>query len=356
MTQVLVSRADIGTTAIDDADMPALEEGQVLLAVEQFAVTANNITYAAMGEAMRYWDFFPARDGWGIVPVWGHARVVHSRSEGIDAGERIYGYWPMASHAILTPGAVKPDSFVDTAPHRQHLAAVYNRYRRIAADAGHRGDREDVRAVFEPLFLTSWLIRAMFARENWHGADTLVMTSASSKTALALAHFTRRASPEIARIGLTSPGNVGLVQATGLYDRVLPYDAADALRGASAVAVDFAGNGAVLRRVHEALGAGLSYSCLVGLTHWDARGGAGSDLPGPKPMLFFAPDHVAATVAERGSGGFASAVAADWAAFAEDAASLVTIRPVAGLEAAADAYRALVKGEGRADEGIVVRV
>lgn len=355
MNHVLVRRDAISDCEVRDCALPQIGPGEILLAVEQFAVTANNVTYATMGDTMKYWDFFPAPDGFGIVPVWGHAHVAASNVEEFDVGERIYGYLPMASHLVVRPGTVKSGSFVDIAAHRHHLAAVYNQYRRLAADPGHHADREDVRAVFEPLFMTSWLIRAMFAGERWLGADTLVMTSASSKTALALAHVAKAQSPEIARIGLTSPGNMDFVRGTGLFDRVLPYEGVAALTGANAVSVDFAGNGPVLRAVHQAVGDGLKYSCLVGLTHWESRGGAG-DLPGPKPILFFAPAHMATMIAELGGEGFGRAVAESWGKFATDAANLVRIAPVDGLTAGAHAFKALVDGDATPDVGIVVRL
>jgi NADPH:quinone reductase-like Zn-dependent oxidoreductase len=356
MSQILVRREAISISEVRDVPAPQIGPGEILLAIEQFAVTANNVTYAAMGDAMKYWDFFPAPDGFGIVPVWGHAHVAASNVEGFALGERVYGYLPMASHLVVSPGAVRPGSFADTAPHRQHLAAVYNQYRRLAADPGHHPTREDIRSVFEPLFMTSWLIERMFARENWHGADTLVMTSASSKTALALAHVAKAQSPEIARIGLTSAGNIDFVRGTGLYDRVLPYDGIGAMTGANAVSVDFAGNGAVLRSVHGALGVGLKYSCLVGLTHWEDRGGAGADLPGPKPILFFAPAHMANMLAELGGEGFGRAVATSWNAFAEDAEKMVKIAPIEGLLAGAEAFKAAVHGDAKPNVGIVVRL
>ncbi len=356
MTQILVRRDAISVSEVRDTPTPAIGPGEILLAVEQFAVTSNNVTYAAMGEGMKYWDFFPAPGGFGIVPVWGHAHVRASNVEGFAVGERVYGYLPMASHLIVSPGAVKPGSFADSAPHRQHLAGVYNQYRRLAADPGHYPEREDVRSVFEPLFMTSWLIRAMFARENWHGADTLVMTSASSKTALALAHVAKAQSPEIARIGLTSAGNVDFVRGTGLYDRVLPYDGVAALAGANAVSVDFAGNGAVLRSVHGALDEGLKYSCLVGLTHWENRGGAGADLSGPKPILFFAPAHMATMLKELGGEGFGRAVATSWNAFAHAAEHLVRIIRVPDLAGARVAFASLVDGAAKPDIGTVVRL
>ncbi len=355
MTHVLVRRTAIGDCTIGSTGVPQIGPGEVRLAVEQFAVTTNNVTYAAMGDAMHYWDFFPAPDGYGIVPVWGHAHVEASNVERFAVGERIYGYLPMASHLVVRPCAVKAGSFIDTTPHRQHLAAAYNQYRRLSADPGHDASREDLRAVFEPLFMTSWLIRAMFAGQGWHGADTLVMTSASSKTALALAHGAKAQSPEIARIGLTSPGNMDFVRSTGLYDRVLPYDGTAALAGANAVSVDFAGNGVVLRAVHDAVGDGLKYSCLVGLTHWESRGGAG-DMPGPKPILFFAPTHMAVMRDTLGAEGFGRAVSESWSSFAAAAEKLVRIAPVEGLAAGAVAFKALADGDARPDVAIVVRL
>ena len=41
--------------------------------IDAFALTANNVTYAAFGgPPMNYWHFFPADDpAYGRVPVWG---------------------------------------------------------------------------------------------------------------------------------------------------------------------------------------------------------------------------------------------------------------------------------------------
>jgi hypothetical protein len=252
---------------------------------------------------------------------------------------------------------VTPTGFVDGAAHRAARAAVYNQYRRLAADPGHHPDREDVRMVFEPLFTTSFLIEAMFRRERWYGAERLVMTSASSKTAMALAHVARAASPEIERIGLTSARNIGFVERTGLYDRVLGYDEVGELGAGSSVAVDFAGNGATLASVHRALGDALKYSCLVGLTDWQHRGGFGAvELPGPKPVLFFAPDHMATSLAELGPKGFQEAVGTRWRDFAGDAVALVKIEAVEDLAAARDAFIVTVEGRASPDAATVVRL
>ncbi|MBK8272977.1 MAG: DUF2855 family protein [Sphingomonadales bacterium] len=297
---VQILRSDLTRTERQSQPAPSLGPGSVLLRVESFAVTANNVTYAVMGEGFGYWNFFPAPEGWGIVPMWGHAIVEASEHPDIAVGERVYGYLPMASHLRVEPGNISKGSFSDMAAHRQPMSPVYNQYRRLEGDPTHDPAREAQRMIFQPLFGTSFLIEAMFAKENWFGADTLVMTSASSKTSLALAHVARAKAPQIRRIGLTSAGNCEFVAKSGLYDEVLSVWRDRETGRHNAVSVDFAGNSSVLRAIHEALGDGLKYSCLVGATHVDARGQGDAALPGPAPILFFAPDHMNAAVKEMG--------------------------------------------------------
>ncbi len=82
----LIATGDLHDCRTQDSEPPAPGEGEALLSVEHFGLTANNITYAAFGEAMSYWRFFPAPDGWGRMPVWGFATVAESRAEGLPEG------------------------------------------------------------------------------------------------------------------------------------------------------------------------------------------------------------------------------------------------------------------------------
>ena len=162
----------------------ALQPGQARLRIEHFALTANNITYAAFGESMRYWQFFPAPEGWGCIPAWGFATVSASRAEGVAAGLRLYGYVPMATHLVVQPVGVKGDGFSDGAAHRQTLPPIYNRYQHTAPESA---DVEGVRALLRPLFTTAFLIDDFVAANDAFGATTLLLSSASSKTAFATA-------------------------------------------------------------------------------------------------------------------------------------------------------------------------
>jgi hypothetical protein len=354
---ILLTKADLAHAESVDVALPTLADGAVRLKVETFAVTANNVTYAVIGDMFGYWNFFPTGvDGQGIVPVWGHAVVTASNCAEIAVGERVYGYLPMGSHVDVIPGRISAGGFTDLSEHRQPMAVIYNQYSRLNADPEHDPAREDARMIFGPLFKTGFLIEAMFRRENWFGAGQVVMTSASSKTSMALAHCTKQSSPQIKRIGLTAAGNVGFVESTGLYDLVLAYGDVARLPDEPSVAVDFAGNAAVGRAVHTHLGDALKYSCSVGATHVAGRQGTGTPLPGPAPILFFAPDHAAATVKELGPKGFGEAVGKSWNSFVAVTDGAVTVDHREGLQAAADAFVATLNGTADPAVGIVVQV
>jgi hypothetical protein len=354
---VTLTKANLTQAHIVESDLGLLADGAVRLKVESFSVTANNVTYAVIGDMFHYWNFFPTGvDGQGIVPMWGHAVVEASNHPEIAVGERVYGYLPMGTHVDVIPDKVSPGGFLDTSAHRQPMAVIYNQYSRLAADPEHDPAREDARMIFGPLFKTGFLIEAMMRREDWFGADQVIFTSASSKTAMALAHCAKEGSPGVKLIGLTSAGNVAFVRSTGLYDEVHSYDAVDAIAAVPSVAVDFAGNATLGRAVHTHLANVLKYSCSVGVTHVDGRQGTGEPLPGPAPVLFFAPTEAAATVKALGPQGFAEAVGESWKGFVAATDGFVTIDHRNGLETARDAFLATYKGEADPAVGIVVRV
>jgi hypothetical protein len=223
-------------------------------------------------------------------------RDTELRGERIREGERVYGYFPMSSHLVVQADRVSDASFVDAAPHRAKLPPVYNQYQRLGAE--HRRELEDAQMLFRPLFMTSFVIDDFLARRDFFGAKQIVLSSASSKTSLSLAWLlSRRPAPRARVVGLTSPQHGAFVARTACYDQILPYAEVASLVRAPTVYVDMAGNAGVLATVHHHLGAELKHSCLVGATHWEARGagfGAREPLPGPKPELFFAPDHIRA--------------------------------------------------------------
>ena len=319
--QFQVHKRALAQTRRVQREAPALADGQVRVRVDLCAYTANNITYAAFGEAMAYWAFFAPFDAadvnWGCIPVWGFGDVIESRCAGVEPGERLYGCWPTASHAVLTPERTTPAGLVDGAVHRAALHAVYNQYSRCLADPLYSADTEAEQSLLRPLFTTSWLIDDFLADQgllaDGDGPVRVLLSSASSKTAYAAAAMLQRRSG-IEVVALTSAANRAFCASLGLYHQVLDYDALEQLAPqGSAVYVDFAGNAALRRRVHEHLPA-LAYSCAVGGTHVDQLGG-GAGLPGPKPTLFFAPAQINKRVADWGSEVFQQRLIEAWRGF-----------------------------------------
>ncbi|MEM9037513.1 MAG: DUF2855 family protein [Actinomycetota bacterium] len=354
---LVVGRDDLHRSEILEGvgDDVGLAAGHALLRVDAFALTANNITYGVAGDLIGYWNFFPAEDGWGRIPVWGFADVVRSEVDGLEEGARVYGYLPMSTHLVVEPDRVRPTSFVDGSEHRSQLPPVYNRYRVVSAEPGHDPALEDLESLMRPLFTTSWLIDDFLADESFFGAEAVVLTSASSKTSFGTAFcLARREDHPVEVVGLTSPGNVDFVEGLGCYDTVLTYDdIAQLPADRPTVSVDMAGSTAVLSSLHHHLGDALRHSATVGMTHWDARSGTGA-LPGPEPTLFFAPARIEKRNADWGAGGMDERFGPDWAAFVAAVGDWVTIRHVRGAEAAKTAYLEMLDGVTPPDQAVIM--
>jgi NADPH:quinone reductase-like Zn-dependent oxidoreductase len=346
MTDFLVRRDNLRECRIADFPTPELEPGQALLRVATFGLTANNVTYAVMGEAMSYWDFFPAGDGWGRVPMWGFAEVKRSEVQDVQPGTRLFGYLPPSSHLVVTPADAGRAGFVDASPHRAALPSAYHRYLATGADPFYRADTEAIQMLLRPLFFTSFLIDDQLDDEGLIERGPILVSSASSKTAIAAAFLlSQRDGVEL--VALTSPGNAAFVESLGIYDDTVGYDAIETLDRRPATFVDIAGDRRVRLAVHSHFADELAHSMAVGVTHWEDLPRGEAELPGPAPTFFFAPDRVGKRSRDWGRTGLESRVADAWHPFCEWTEGwLETIRGE-GFEAVRSAYLDVL--EGRVD-------
>jgi hypothetical protein len=349
---VLPAHALQPLTTVSLAPPAELPEHGLWLEIEGFALTANNVSYAVLGERMGYWRFFPAPAGHGCVPVWGHATVRASNHPDIAVGERLYGFLPMASHALLVADRVRLDSLVDASPHRAGLPAVYQHYRRWPAGSADPA-ADALEAVLRPLYSTAWLLAALAAGEP---SATLILTSASSKTALATAALLRSRANRPRLLGLTSAGRVATVQATALYDAVQAYADLSGLAAqveGPAVIYDFAGEAGVRTALHTVLAERLRASWMIGLTHHEATA-APKALPGPAPQLYFAPSHWQQLAAQLGARELEAQMAADWPVLLTQARGWFRIVHGRGVDDMIRIWAALVDGRVRSDEAWVL--
>ncbi|GAA2361290.1 hypothetical protein Cme02nite_39010 [Catellatospora methionotrophica] len=347
-----IARDDLSRTHLARHPVPEPADGEALLRVDRVGMTANNVTYAVLGDAYRYWDFFPAAaagldERWGLGPLWGFAEVVASRTDGVDVGQRVYGYLPPASHLLVRPGRVDERGFRDASPHRAHLPSPYNAYAATTGDASYEADREDLLILFRPLFVTSAMLADRLQDEGFHGAGTLALSSASSKTAYAAAFELQGKGPRL--IGLTSPGNVAFTRDLGCYDAVLPYDGLGELDPAAATAyLDLAANPAVRAALRAHLGDRLVHDVAVGLTHQERATDA--------PAVFFAPDQLRKRTIDWGRPELDRRLAESWRRFAPVAARWVDITVSHGPDGLRDAWLGTLNGTTPPRVGHIIAV
>lgn len=348
--QLDTDRTDLATTLLRDVPTPEVGDGQALLRVDRVGMTANNVTYAVLGDAFRYWEFFPTEPGWGVVPLWGFAEVVESRADGVRVGDRLYGYLPSASHLLVTPGRVDARGFRDETPHRTGLPSPYNAYALTTGDAAYEPHREDLQVLYRPLFWTSYVLADRLLDVDLQPGEVVLLSSASSKTAYGAAFELRQAGREV--VGLTSARNVAFTEGLGCYDRVVAYDDVATLPAVPSRYVDVAGSTALTAALRAHLGAALTGHVVVGVTFQELAP-AGS-LRDTGTAVFFAPDQMGKRIAEWGRAEFERRFAAAWQRFAPVVEGWVDVTVGHGPQALQQAWTEVQSGASSPRTGHVL--
>jgi hypothetical protein len=340
----LVRRTALAECRLDELATPGSADGEVLLRIDRYALTANNITYGVVGDMLGYWRFFPAEGEWGRIPVWGIGTVVASTVDAISPGSRYYGYYPMAGHLLVTPGKVTPAGFADHAVHRRELPPVYNHYALMTDATGFPACQDNQQMVYRPLFTTSFMLDDFFGDNGCFGAEQIILASASSKTAFGTA-FLLRDRPQTL-IGLTSNANRAFVEGLGLYDRVATYDQVASLDASVKSAyVDMSGNRQVLAAIHHHFRDNLVNSCSVGITHHESRDGEDpGTLPGARPAMFFAPSQIQKRHREWGDAEYQRKLGAAWGSFIDAVDDWVSIVESAAPDRLEEVYATVLNG------------
>ncbi|MCP4004264.1 MAG: DUF2855 family protein [bacterium] len=361
-TDFMVNKSDWKDCRFLSAEIPAeIEEGQALLRVDRFAFTANNISYCLAGDSLNYWNFYPAPEGWGRIPTMGFGDVIQSKHPDVAVGQRVFGFFPMSKYLIVQPAATG-DGFTDTAAHRAETAPVYRQYSRTDLDPNYDPAREDQIALMRGLFMTSFLVDDYIADNDHFGARAALVSSASSKTSIALGFLlSKRGHGPV--IGLTSASNASFVESLGFYDRVVTYDQITSVpNDVPSVFVDMAGNAEFKSALHHHFGDQLKLSCSVGATHWEKAGGGnvlsggGADLPGPKPEFFFAPGQIQKRAKDWGPAGLQERIGQAWGEFANASDNWLKVVRGYGPSVVEKVFKDTLEGRCAPNEGHVISV
>ncbi len=361
MKEFQVNKKDLSQTrVIEVGDSHDLSSGQVKAKVEAFSFTSNNITYWAMGDKLNYWQFFPAAKNddnqYGIIPVWGFAEVVASAHNEVPVGERLFGYFPTAQELVMRPAKVNRLNWFDSSEHRTGLAPGYNIYRRVLAESGYDAKHDDLRMLLFPLHITSFCLHDMLASQQWHGAEQIIIISASSKTSLGLAYALHEdaAAPKV--IGLTSAGNQAFVESTAYYQDTFNYDQINGIDATKkTVVVDMSGSGQIISRLHSHLGENMLFSSHVGFTHLDETG-MGEGYIAARSKMFFAPAHIQKRYQDWGATVFESKAAQFMQRAAIDSRRWLGIKHANGLQGLSNYFTAINQGKMPAKQGLIVKM
>jgi hypothetical protein len=342
-----IDRSDIRSARIVESGTPTeLADGQVVMRLERAALTSNNVSYALSGDMLDYWGFFPTEAGWGRLPVMGFGIVTVSKHAEIAVGGRYFGFFPLGDHHVVTASTSR-GGFIDAAPWREKHAMAYRSFER-AEPTPH----DDAILILRGLFLTSYLLEDFLREREYFNAEQVIITSASSKTSIALAHCVQRGS-DLAVIGLTSPKNVEFTSQLGEYDSVFPYDEFDAIARVPSIVVDMAGNPTIVGNVHHALAGSVRYSCSVGATHWNADR-AHTNVPPPRPEFFFAPSQLAKRGKELGRDELNRRINEALGMFIDGSTRWMTVQQTIGATAIRKLYDDLVSGRVDPSVGNIV--
>ena len=270
----------------------------------------------------------------------GYGIVSESANPDIAAGGRYFGFFPVGNEHIVH-AQTSSSGFIDIGVHRENHAMAYRAFDRVADAVG---ENDNAMLIFRGLFMTSFLAEDFLRESNFYDASQVVVTSASSKTSIALAHCLR-AHSTMRVVGLTSDANVDFVTSVGEYHDVVTYSEISTLDPTvQTVIVDMAGNPEIVASVHTHFGELLKYSCSIGATHWDQTSHR-VDTPGPKPQFFFAPSQISKRSKEWGREELNNRLETALTTFIEGSKQWLRIEHLHGTEVASDIYSQLVAGK-----------
>ena len=358
MQEFQTNKEDITQSRLIQAPISTVGNSEVLVKVDRFAFTANNITYAAMGDQLQYWQFFPPHGEdakeWGIIPVWGFADVIESNNTELPVGERLFGYFPPANDLVLKPTKITPMGLTDGSAHRAQLPPTYNMYQRVKHEPSYDKANDKQRMLLFPLHMAFFCLYDLLNSNDWFGAEQVVIISASSKTSTGLAYGLTddKDAPHI--IGLTSDHHLDFVNSIDAYDSVLSYDNLEQIDASKpTVIVDMSANADLLSRLHTHLGDNMRYTSNVGLTHWDESRGADGIIK-ERSHQFFAPSHMQQRMNDWGFDEFNKRSMDYMMKSVAKTTPWLKIPELDGLNSLSKVYQEVCDGKIGPDEGLVV--
>ncbi|KAL0491163.1 cytochrome b [Acrasis kona] len=347
--ELLVSRNDISKFELSTSHIKPLQPGEILLQINKFGLTTNNVTYAVLGEEYHYFDFFPTKKkGMAKVNVWGISTIIKSNVTELPVGEKIFGYFPMSQYVLMKPFKITKSFFYEKRDKLPLDMIVYNQYVRISHDPYYDPRHVDYMLVFRPLWWTSFCLDDFLNEKRFFDAENVIISSASSKTAFGFALMLRRNNRRKKIIGITSGKNMDFVKSLNLYHVVVNYDHVSELEQKPSVYVDVAGDDNLGDTLQSTLGSNLKIRLLAGISHQttEQRSTKGSEVFFAAPWI----DHRRREIGRE----FVRRNVVSWRALMDNVHEWVDITKGYGSKSVIKAYKSLIDGESSPNQGFVL--
>ncbi|KPI37861.1 uncharacterized protein AB675_3041 [Cyphellophora attinorum] len=283
-----------------DLTSSKLKPSSVRIQARLLGLSANNLSYCALGDQLHWYDAFPIpdtlptpyrnSDEYAVAPGWGYAEILESTIEELKPGRRLYGFIPtsnMVTDLKLKPSELgAPGHWTECSEHRAQVMAIYSRYFEAEGDFA-LGSSEYARlwkAALFPAWKSGYILNkfvfasypedpvvsSMPSTVPWSKADAdltqaVVITLGSrSKTCRSFVH-------QLATSRAPGTGPIALVEVSSTREptvpiskwsfqhRVVTYEDASTktslqeiaeLGAKKVVILDFAGRGTALEHIH----------------------------------------------------------------------------------------------------------
>lgn len=324
--QYEIDRNDLRTDRIERNPVKRSDRARVL----QFALTANVVTYALTGGRFGYWKLFPTEAPWIVPPAWGEAALAD--------GSIAFGLVPTGSHVPLDL-APTTSGWRETSAHRASIDPGYNRY---VPASGSLRERENA-LLFRPLVVLGLVLERWLREEGWFEASRVLVSSASSKSALGYAMQHRNGPPLHA---LTGAANRTFVERTRLYESVFIYDDPPPI-AANTLILDFTGDSALVNRLRDRKNDRIPI-VRIGATYAHSASLEGD-------TVFFAPKRIGQEIAVHGLEAFERDRSAAIARFEKHSTDWFSREYVDGPDAICHAFRDLLANRVSPDRLLIAR-
>ncbi|KAJ3337510.1 Acyl-CoA wax alcohol acyltransferase 2 [Gonapodya sp. JEL0774] len=316
--QFIFKQADPREFEVRTTQLGPLKQGEILVRIDKFGVTSNNVSYLATGRSLRYFDFFPVegdkQKALGKMPVWGFATVTHSLSPLVETS---------------------PSAFTvrrDDLPEDRLVYLTYSRVSKRDLPTPTTQELEDQGMLLRGLWSTGYLLadyvlgKNNFSSPTGPPTKTVVIISASSKTAYSLETASTQSSP-----------------------KDLP------IREGGCVVVDMAGDDSVTKAIYDRYGlSGVRQTVRVGASHWSSPVPSVASFRPPNSHFFFAPGWSGERVKELGGAEFARRQRDMWDRTMRVCGAWIKVEKGFGPERSKEIVERVLAGDYNALEGFVV--